>query len=70
MAKSMGQYEKVLNVLKEAENNTATLDTFKQQCEIAGVTCTVSQRICGRLKRRHPMVLSPSKMVERSLVTN
>ena len=37
MAKAMGQYEKVLDVLKEANGADVTLDTFKQKCEVAGV---------------------------------
>ena len=49
MAKAMGQYEKVLNVLKEA-NADVSLDTFKQQCEVAASTCTEYQRTCGRLR--------------------
>ena len=35
MAKAMGQYEKVLDVLKEANGADVTLDTFKQKCEVA-----------------------------------
>lgn len=37
MAKAMGQYEKVLDVLKEANGDVVTLDVFQQKCEVAGV---------------------------------
>ena len=59
MAKSMGQYEKVLNVLKEAEKNTATLDTFKQQCEIAGVNMYRISTYMWEIKTKTPYGVIP-----------
>ena len=61
MAKAMGQYEKVLNVLKEADNNTATLEQFKAQCEIAGVNMYRISRYMWEIKTKTPYGVIPLK---------
>ena len=64
MAKAMGQYEKVLNVLKEANGADVSLDTFKQQCEVAGVNM---YRISTYMWEIRPRQV---RSYTRSLVTN
>jgi hypothetical protein len=61
MAKAMGQYEKVLNVLKEADNYTATIDEFKQQCEIAGVNMYRISTYMWEIKTKTPYGVIPLK---------
>ena len=61
MAKAMGQYEKVLDVLKEANGADVTLDTFKQKCEVAGVNMYRISTYMWEIKTKTPYGVIPLK---------
>jgi len=61
MAKAMGQYEKVLGVLLEANGGDVSLDTFKQQCEIAGVNMYRISTYMWEIKTKTPYGVIPLK---------
>ena len=61
MAKAMGQYEKVLGVLLEANGGDVSLDTFKQQCEVAGVNMYRISTYMWEIKTKTPYGVIPLK---------
>ena len=61
MAKAMGQYEKVLDVLKEANGADVTLDTVKPKCAVAGVNMYRISTYMWEIKTKTPYGVIPLK---------
>jgi|TARA_B100001093_G_C25926610_1_gene635031 hypothetical protein len=61
MAKAMGQYEKVLDVLMEANGADVALDVFKQQCEVAGINMYRISTYMWEIKTKTPYGVIPIK---------
>jgi|TARA_R110000822_G_scaffold63911_13_gene157137 hypothetical protein len=61
MAKAMGQYEKVLAVLLEQNGGDVSLQTFKEQCEIAGVNMYRISTYMWEIKVKTPYGVIPIK---------
>lgn len=61
MAKAMGQYEKVLDVLKEANGEAVPLETFREKCEIAGINMYRISTYMWEIKTKTPYGVIPTK---------
>jgi len=61
MAKAMGQYEKVLNVLLEAQGNAVPLETFREKCEVAGINMYRISTYMWEIKTKTQYGVIPTK---------